>query len=963
MADIVRDTSSALGGVQRLGAVTSTTTPGDVFTTLVTLTAVTPLAAWQQVGTQIMAILADGRLAMTRLASSPATPVGGSLWLQDTAGITALYFQGTQGLVTAMTGTVANNQVAYGSGGSLTGSSAFTYNGTTLTLTQPVATTGSPAALSVIGGAHTTLASAQEDSGAVFNFSAIKQWATGALTTQREFLIQAPTYRFVGASVVTNAATLAITGAPQAGTNATLTNSYALWVQTGLTKLDGALTVTGLVTARPAATQDAVVLLGRAGGTSSYAVSLATTTLTATRTQTFRDSTGNIALDAVDNLFLVGQTIDKGTGSLPVPLNVSGQCLTLANIDTVPSNIEGFGFGGVAMNIRGRSIGSSRFGFTPTAAAIVHLNLAGVVYDGSTSTDGAAVRIVADGLASGANHGTYLEFYGTSNGSTTYTEWARLQNGLLGLGMVPVVGNGSLQVAGATLFDKGTGALPAPINSSRLIETLAVADGFGPLIEGFSFAGGGFSLRPRIADGTRAVPTAAIADAVILDITPSVYDGTTWRNNTGRLVLACDGLQSAGNRGTYWALTGTSNGSTTTPEWMRLQNGLMGVGIAPAVGGGIVQISGATGALPTPVLTTPTLRLAAADGVITSVEMASWGIQSRIQALVASGTRATPTASTAGLAGLIFSLAGHDGTAYTSGAQGQYIVAFGSTWSGANREVLHQWTGTPNASITAATWMTLQNAALGIGAAPTSGAGLLQIVSTGIGARITSANNSGALDFYCTNAGTAGNRNFRINAFVSGAAGTERYEFQRITDAGVYSGSLLGIGVSGQGCPFAFAGGILIGTTDPNGATAGNGYLQFVAGTTQATGWAFGTDVHGYRDAANRFTLDATNGFTTNGARYHKVRTFASVGATDTIVATDEVWESTGTTAVALTLPAATVGRHVVIFNGNSSANVTVSRAGADTINNGTGATVLTPGIGASYTCIVAGSWRRFLSA
>ncbi len=60
-----------------------------------------------------------------------------------------------------------------------------------------------------------------------------RQWATGALTTQREVLITQPTYSFVGSSTITNAATVGIAGAPIAGTNATLTNTHGLLIQAG----------------------------------------------------------------------------------------------------------------------------------------------------------------------------------------------------------------------------------------------------------------------------------------------------------------------------------------------------------------------------------------------------------------------------------------------------------------------------------------------------------------------------------------------------------------------------------------------------------------------------------------------------------------------------------------------------------------------------------------------------------
>ncbi|HVF69452.1 MAG TPA: hypothetical protein VNA13_02700, partial [Xanthomonadales bacterium] len=60
-----------------------------------------------------------------------------------------------------------------------------------------------------------------------------RQWATGALTTQREVLITQPTYSFVGASTITNAATLGIAGAPIQSTNATITNTHGLLIQAG----------------------------------------------------------------------------------------------------------------------------------------------------------------------------------------------------------------------------------------------------------------------------------------------------------------------------------------------------------------------------------------------------------------------------------------------------------------------------------------------------------------------------------------------------------------------------------------------------------------------------------------------------------------------------------------------------------------------------------------------------------
>lgn len=72
-----------------------------------------------------------------------------------------------------------------------------------------------------------------------FDLNATRTWATGSITNQREVLFDAPTYAFNGASTITNASTVAISGAPVAGTNATITNSASLWVQAGTTRLDG----------------------------------------------------------------------------------------------------------------------------------------------------------------------------------------------------------------------------------------------------------------------------------------------------------------------------------------------------------------------------------------------------------------------------------------------------------------------------------------------------------------------------------------------------------------------------------------------------------------------------------------------------------------------------------------------------------------------------------------------------
>lgn len=112
-------------------------------------------------------------------------------------------------------------------------------------ITQSAATSGTPRATHVISGAHIGLTASTEVPSVDLDFSATKQWATGAITTQREGVVRAPTYSFVATSTVSTAATWAVTGAPIAGTNAVLTNPLALWVQSGKSQFGGDISCPG----------------------------------------------------------------------------------------------------------------------------------------------------------------------------------------------------------------------------------------------------------------------------------------------------------------------------------------------------------------------------------------------------------------------------------------------------------------------------------------------------------------------------------------------------------------------------------------------------------------------------------------------------------------------------------------------------------------------------------------------
>jgi hypothetical protein len=147
---------------------------------------------------------------------APTSPTNGDMWT-TTSGLYAQINGGTVG--------------PFG-----TGSNPFDV----ITIAQ-AAGTGAPAStLSITPGNHTALTASTEYNSLVL-FGVSQTFATGAITTQRYAVLAYPTYSFAAASTITQAATLAIVGAPSPGLNATITNSYALWVQSDLTRLDGNL--------------------------------------------------------------------------------------------------------------------------------------------------------------------------------------------------------------------------------------------------------------------------------------------------------------------------------------------------------------------------------------------------------------------------------------------------------------------------------------------------------------------------------------------------------------------------------------------------------------------------------------------------------------------------------------------------------------------------------------------------
>lgn len=107
-----------------------------------------------------------------------------------------------------------------------------------------VCTSGTPTpSIWLSAPAHTGITASTEQNDVYLGLARTVQFATGAITTQRAVFIDKPTYAFVGASTISDAATLAVAGAPVAGTNATITRPWALWVQAGAARFGGNITL------------------------------------------------------------------------------------------------------------------------------------------------------------------------------------------------------------------------------------------------------------------------------------------------------------------------------------------------------------------------------------------------------------------------------------------------------------------------------------------------------------------------------------------------------------------------------------------------------------------------------------------------------------------------------------------------------------------------------------------------
>ena len=157
----------------------------------------------------------------------------------------AAYVDLTTGAMAAPGG--VNTNVQYNNAGAFGGNAAFTFTAAsgTVTLTQPVVNGGTPNLLVATGGAHTALTET-EATDIYFNLNRTVQFSGAAgFALQRAVNITAPTYAFTAGGAppytIATAATVYVAGAPAAGTNAVITQSYGIYQAAGNSYFGGAL--------------------------------------------------------------------------------------------------------------------------------------------------------------------------------------------------------------------------------------------------------------------------------------------------------------------------------------------------------------------------------------------------------------------------------------------------------------------------------------------------------------------------------------------------------------------------------------------------------------------------------------------------------------------------------------------------------------------------------------------------
>lgn len=139
--------------------------------------------------------------------------------------------------------------------------------------------------------------------------------STGTVASHAGNYLSAPTFASSSTTTYTNASTLYISNAPLAGTNVTLTNAFAIWVDAGATRLDGDLLLNAQtastiaifdsnknVVSASTGTYPSLTELSYVKGVTSAIQTQLDTKITASSTDTLTNKTINASNNTISNL-------------------------------------------------------------------------------------------------------------------------------------------------------------------------------------------------------------------------------------------------------------------------------------------------------------------------------------------------------------------------------------------------------------------------------------------------------------------------------------------------------------------------------------------------------------------------------------------------------------------------------------------------------------------------------------
>lgn len=227
----------------------------------------------------------------------------GAMYINTTTPSSSNFVLACDGTNTLLNSPTGNSTTTFLSGGS-----TYMIGSANAISFQPSATSTAAVTPFTFTRPNSTNQTASTEVNGLVYASATLTWATGAITTQREIWDKAQTYAFAGASVITNAYTRYI-DSPIAGTNATITNSWALGTGGNAQFLVGSTTqgikLTGLV---GTLTTSAIYMDNASPSASNF-------TLRSSVTQTILNSTTTTSLSVSNTSYL---DITANTISFPV---------------------------------------------------------------------------------------------------------------------------------------------------------------------------------------------------------------------------------------------------------------------------------------------------------------------------------------------------------------------------------------------------------------------------------------------------------------------------------------------------------------------------------------------------------------------------------------------------------------------------------------------------------------------